>query len=296
MKVKLNAISILLALFLSGCMASPEVGSPVDKITGLETDYVPEFDGFLERYALVYEQSYDTAAKRAEGLTKFSELLAEKDKLNETAAEILKLAKQGISNPKNDIEKEYFEKVQNCYNERSKALDSAGNVLYNYYGFLKFLNHSASFDRNYEDLAAKLDAYVLYSEQGDYDNAIKTLNAINVKIGAIKEDVTKSRKYVSLGYQESLLQWADELGQVIDMSIDILRNIESEDLSSLTEVTEKAISSRNLLTKALQDLPEQKSDWFYNNVEKLDAAIPAAFNEANKQCESAAEAYAQVYI
>ena len=289
----LGVISLLLlGMILSGCTVYPEEGGVIDQIGNLEEEYVLDLDRFFEGYGVAFEQSYDTTLKVNDGLTKFSELASKKTALKSTTNQIITLADQGISESSDDLEKEYLESINKCYQERIKVLDNAEEVIENYQKSLRYLLQSIIIKKSYNDLLIQIDSYTLFAEKEDVENSIKVLNTIQSKVKDIKDATIAAKKEISLSYQDKLIQWADQYSEVIDLSKQGWQKTGygRETLFDLAD--EKAAKMGESLNSA--EVEEQESNWSYENIEKLDSA--SAFNEANRQCDKAAKKYGVLFI
>ncbi len=283
---------LLLGMLISGCATGPSEGGAIDQISNLEEEYVLDLDRFFEDYGVAFEQSYDTTLKINEGLTKFSELASKKTTLKDTTNQIITLAGQGISESSDDFEKEYLESINKCYLERIKVLDNAGEVIENYQKSLMYGLQAVIIKKSYTELLIQIDSYTIFAEREDAENSIKVLNTIQSEVKAIKDAAITAKEEISLSYQDKFIQWADQYSEVIALSKQGWQKTGSESETLFILADEKAAQMEGLNSAEIE---EQESNWFYENIEKLDSASTSAFNEANRQCTKAAEKYGELY-
>ncbi|MBU2589395.1 MAG: hypothetical protein KKA65_05555 [Nanoarchaeota archaeon] len=294
-RIVLSVIFLLLfGIFLSGCAIGPKEGSTIDQISNLEGEYVLDLDRFLEEYGIAFEQSYDTTLKINDGLTKFSELSSKKTALKDTTNQIKNLADQGFSESNNNLEKEYFESVSKCYTERIKILDNTEEVIKNYQKSLRYLLHAAVIKKTFSELLIQIDSYTIFTGKGDVENSIKVLNEILSKIKTIKDSTIAGKEEISLRYQDKLIQWADQYNEIIDLSKQGWQKTGSERETLFAQADEKAAKMGESLNSA--EVEEQEKNWYYENIGKLDSASASSFNEANRQCNKAADKYKELYL
>ncbi|MFH1641836.1 MAG: hypothetical protein ABIC04_02970 [Nanoarchaeota archaeon] len=286
-------ILLLIGMFISGCATAPKEGSVTYQIAGLEEEYVLDLDRFLEDYGVAFKQSYDTAVKINDGLTKFSELASKKTELKDTTNQIITLAGQGISYSPDNLEKEYFESINSCYLERIKVLDNSGKVIENYQNFLSYGLLALKIRVSYSELLVQIDSYTTFEEKQDVENSIKALNAILSEVKAIRDTTIAAKELISLDYQDKLVKWADQYKEILDLSKQGWQKTGAERDALFTLVNEKAANMGESLNSA--EVEEQQKNWHYENIEKLDTASTSAFNEANRQCTKAAEKYEELY-
>ncbi|MFH0868577.1 MAG: hypothetical protein V1831_04665 [Candidatus Woesearchaeota archaeon] len=291
--VHLFILTVIVGMFLSGCATGPKEGGTIDQIGNLEVDYILDLDRFFEGYSFAFEPSYDTAVKINDGLTKFSELASKKTALKSTTNQIITLAEQGISESSDDNEREYLESISKCYLERIKVLDNAGEVIENYQKSLRYMLHAITIKENYNNLLIQLDSYVVFAGKEDTENSIKVLNVIQSEVKTIKDATIAGKEEISLGYQDKLVQWADQYNEILDLSKQGWQKTGSERENLFILVNEKAAKMEALNSAEVE---EQESNWSYENIEKLNSASTSAFNEANRQCDKAAKKYEELFV
>ena len=286
-------LAVIVGIFLSGCATGPKEGGAIDQIGNLDGEYALDLDRFFEDYSAAFEPSYDTDIKINDGLTKFSELASKRTALKDTTNQILTLADQGISESDDDGEKEYLGFVSKCYLERIKILDNAKKVIENYQKSLRYVLHAIIIKKSYNELLVQIDSYTTFAEKEDVENSIKALNSIQSEVKAIKDATIAAKEEISLSYQDKLVQWADQYNEIIDLSKQGWRKTGSEREALFTRVVEKAAKMGESFNGA--EVEEQEKNWNYENIEKLDSASTSSFNEANRQCNKAAEKYGELY-
>lgn len=153
--------------------------------------------------------------------------------------------------------------------------------------------HAITLKKSYNDLLTEIDSYTSFAEKEDAENSIKALNTMQSKVKSIREATIAAKEEISLNYQDSLIQWADQYNEILDLSKQGWQKTGSEREALFTRVVEKSAKIGKSLDGA--EVEEQEKNWHYENIEKLDSASTSAFNEANRQCEKAAEKYGELY-